>query len=144
MNVFYILVIMAWNMMILKIYKMAFLTVQGVPKNVFIGSSEPSWIFSLKFRPILSRVSHETWKLRDDLKVVFHLWDDLRHFIVNLRPNLMNLSQGLNLSLGSNFVGSTFKFVINISRLKPALNWDFLGGFKTRWRLKLIKFGHLF
>ena len=38
-----------------------------------------------------------------------------------LRPNLKNLSRGLNLNCGSNMVGS-IKIVFNFSRFKPALN----------------------
>ena len=66
----------------------------------------------------------------------------LNSYILNVqRPNLMNLSGGLNLSGRSNMFGSTkncFKFfqfqflVRNENR--------FLGGFKPR--LKFIKFGH--
>ena len=37
------------------------------------------------------------------------------------RPNLKNLSGGLNLSRGLNMVGST-EIVSNVSRFKPAIN----------------------
>ena len=40
------------------------------------------------------------------------------------RPNLKNLRRGLNLSCGSNMVGSMLKIVFNFSRIKPALNWN--------------------
>ena len=59
---------------------------------------------------------------------------------VNLRPNLKNLSHGVNLSRGSNIVGSTlicirFFKILAGGELKPVL-----GGFEA-W-LKYIKFGH--
>ena len=38
-----------------------------------------------------------------------------------LRPNLKNLSRGLNFNRGSNMVGFTYN-VLNFSRFKPAVN----------------------
>ena len=46
------------------------------------------------------------------------------------RPNLKNLSRGLNLSHRSNLV-VLLKIVLNFSRFKPALNWNrFLWDFR--------------
>ena len=40
------------------------------------------------------------------------------------RPNLKNLSRGLDLSRGSNMVGIPLKILFNFSRFKPGLNWN--------------------
>ena len=72
-----------------------------------------------------------------------NLISDLIRLLVTLfalRPNLKDLSRGLNLSLGSSMVGSTsnciqyFKIQAG-AQLKPVF-----GGFETQ--ITLIKFGH--
>ena len=69
------------------------------------------------------------------ITIVWNLW-------CQQRPDLKNLTRGLNLTRCSNMVGSTWNCIkfFNIwagNQLKPVL-----GGFET-W-LKFIKFGHCF
>ena len=56
------------------------------------------------------------------------------------RPNLKNLSHGLNLSRGSNMVGSTLNCIKFFKILAGAQLKLVIGRFKLR--LKFIKFGH--
>jgi len=66
------------------------------------------------------------------------LVSDLIRFLT-LRANLKNLSRGLNLSRGSNMVGSTYSFIQFFkiqdgAQLKPVF-----GGYETRFKIHSIR-----
>ena len=56
--------------------------------NFVIQVLSVGWLCDLY--TLKDRMSHETIQLRDDLKIVFHLWNNLRHCRANAEKYFLN------------------------------------------------------